>query len=492
MKKILIIRFSSLGDIILTFPVLKNIKLNDKNIKIFYLTKKNFSAVLRSNPNVDKVLEFNGFLNTISLLRKEKFDILIDLHSNLRSFIFTRFIISKIKIRYNKDSIYRRLFVNFRYISPRLKKHVVEKYLETISKLGFKIYSKDLEIENVNLSQQLEKKPKKILIIQTAFLGDLFLTLPMIKEIKSKIKDSYVAILIRGENEKAVEKVEGIDEIISDWKTERSFFSEFKRLLTLIKSKNFEIAIIPHRSLRSAMLAFLAGIKIRIGFDIKPASLFYTHVLPFEWLIHDSKRNSMLLSPLIGTNLIEFPEIKEDLGEKFSILSKISPLIVLNTSSVWPTKRWPDYKFIELSLKLYEKYKAPVVLIGSKKEESYIKNIENALREKCINITGKTTLGELISIIKKADVLITNDSGPMHIASATSTPVIAIFGPTTRELGFYPWGKHARVIEKKIKCRPCRLHGSNLCPRGHFLCMKTIKVNDVLNETQKILKYKYG
>lgn len=496
MKKILIIRFSSLGDIILTFPVLRNIKLNDKNIKIYYLTKKSFSDILKSNQDVDEVVEFDGLFKTIKKIKDLKFDAVIDLHSNLRSFIFRHLVKGDKTVRYNKDSLYRRLFVNFRILSARLNRSVVEKYLKTVEELGFKVYSANIELNTTRFLPEIKKKINKILIIQTAFLGDLILTLPLVREIKNKIPDSYIAMLVRAENVNAVRDVKQIDEIITDNKKEKSFFAEFFRILSILKSKKFDIALIPHRSLRSALLGYLSGIKIRIGFDIKPQSFFYTHRVPFEWLVHDALRNNMLLSPLISNESIIFPSISHhvdslSIKEKIDNIVKNKPVITINPSSAWETKRWPDYKFTKLVEEIYNRYSVPVIFTGSKKESEYISGMEKILGNKCINMAGKTSLSELIYLIKESALLITNDSGPMHIASATSTPILAIFGPTTRELGFFPYGSRSVVMESSIRCRPCTLHGSKSCPRGHFLCMKMIKVRDVLNEVEKILKYKY-
>ncbi len=490
--KILIIRFSSLGDIVLTLPVIKNIKLNDENSEIYYLTKKQFGKILSRNKDIKEVLEFSSVKDLFEIGKKYEFDLIIDLHSNIRSFLACKIIKAQKKIKYDKDSLYRRLFVNFRILSPKLEKHVVERYLSVLEKTNFKIIDKKPDIKNADFSEKLDSKPRKILIIQTAFLGDLMLTLPMIKKIKSEIKDSYISILIRKDTAKAVEGVKEIDEIICDEKKERPFLAEFKRIIELIKNKGFDIAIIPHRSLRSALIAFFAKIKIRIGFDIKPSSFFYTHRIPFSWLVHDAERNFMLLSPLIKEGGIEFPEMKEASNGKFGDIIKIKPLILINPSSVWETKRWPEYKFASLIDKLYSEYSVTPVLIGSGKEKEYCDKIKEIAGDaKCLNMAGKTSLDELVWLIKKSDILITNDSGPMHIATALGVWVVAIFGPTTRELGFFPYSEKSIVLEKDLLCRPCRLHGSRKCPHSHFLCMKLIKVEEVIKAVQKILKYNY-
>lgn len=492
MKKILVIRFSSLGDILLTLPLVKNIKLNEPDSVVYYLTKKQFSGVLSNNSYIDKIISFENLRKTLKELKKENFDVIIDVHSNLRSWFFRHFLKSKIKIKYNKDSLYRRLFVNYRIINPRLEKHTVDRYLEVLEKLNYKIITRELELNYINYENKIEKKKEKnkILVIQTAFLGDLILTLPLIKEIKEKLPKAHISVLVRKENKESVEKIKEIDEIIEDKKKTAGFFEELSRLVNIIKTKKFDIAIIPHRSIRSALIAYLSGIPVRIGFNIKPSSFFYTHKVPFTWMLHDSERNMMLLSPLIKSEKIEFPSLVSEENSIMEAVKKLKFKIGINPSSVWETKRWPYYKFALLINRIFETYRVPVIITGSQKEKQHIQKITDMLEpDRYIDLSGKTSLNDLIHLISHLDVYITNDSGPMHIAAATSTAVIAIFGPTTKELGFFPLGKNSKVIETDLKCRPCRLHGSKKCPHNHFLCMKLISVDEVFKEISKILKY---
>ncbi|MCK5584401.1 MAG: glycosyltransferase family 9 protein, partial [Elusimicrobiales bacterium] len=164
--------------------------------------------------------------------------------------------------------------------------------------------------------------------------------------------------------------------------------------------------------------------------------------------------------------------------EKFKISDTLE--IGINPGSAWPTKRWPKERYAKLIKLLHKKYKKKILIIGSKNEIPWNKDIEDmAGKDSCINLTGKTTIEELMALIKDLKLFITNDSGPMHIAAASGIEVIAIFGPTTKELGFFPYSEKSFVIEENLECRPCALHGSKKCPRGHFLCMNLISVERV-------------
>lgn len=486
-KNILVIRLSSLGDIILTFPVLKNIKKNIPNSKIYYLVKKKYADILKANPDVDEVVLFEGLLKTLQKLKKIDFDYIFDLHSNIRSFILRKFIKAKFKTRYKKHSFLRYLFVRFKYISPKLERHVVEKYLQTLTDVGLQIFTRDVKIDFFSLKKEgISYRPQKIIIVQTAFLGDLLLTLPIVEKIKKAYPYVRIGFVVRDKNSDVIKTIEGIDLIYEDKKTKEKLKSFF-RLLKAIKSERFDIAIIPHRSLRSALLCYLAKIPIRIGFDIKPISIFYTEKVPFNWSIHDAERNMMLIRSIVKETYVSFPKILL----KNDNLNIPQPFIVVNPSSIWNTKRWPDYKFVKLITRILENYDIKVVLIGGIDEKNYVDKIEQKLpKNLVINICGKTSLIELIETIKKAKLLITNDSGPMHIAASVGTPVVAIFGPTTKELGFFPYSKDSLVVEENLRCRPCRLHGSNKCPHKHFLCMKLVSVDDVFECVKKFIEYR--
>jgi heptosyltransferase-2 len=120
-----------------------------------------------------------------------------------------------------------------------------------------------------------------------------------------------------------------------------------------------------------------------------------------------------------------------------------------------------------------------VVFIGGAKDTGTMQQILSYMKEKPLNWVGETTLKELIALIGRCQTFLTNDSGPLHIAVATRVPTVAIFGPTTKELGFFPYGSGHIVIEKDLPCRPCSLHGTNKCPLDHFKCMNLITPEEV-------------
>jgi heptosyltransferase-2 len=162
-------------------------------------------------------------------------------------------------------------------------------------------------------------------------------------------------------------------------------------------------------------------------------------------------------------------------------------LIGINAGSAWFTKRWPKERWAGLIKKLAFTHRSRIMMVGGPGEAAWNNEIARlAGSENCLDLTGKTDISELIGLIAGLKLFITNDSGPMHIAAALGVPVAAVFGPTTKELGFFPYGEKTEVIETGLKCRPCALHGSNECPRGHFLCMKLITADKVFDAAERL------
>ncbi|MGL5664423.1 MAG: glycosyltransferase family 9 protein, partial [Cetobacterium sp.] len=160
-------------------------------------------------------------------------------------------------------------------------------------------------------------------------------------------------------------------------------------------------------------------------------------------------------------------------------------IIAVAPGSKWFTKKWPLEYFNEVIDLLVENGKK-VIIIGGK-DELYL-NVN--IQQDVLDLRGKTTLLELAEVLKRVKVVLTNDSSPIHIASACKkTSILAIFGPTVKEFGFFPWSENSEVLEiENLSCRPCAIHGGDKCPKGHFKCMLDIKPKQVYEKILQILK----
>lgn len=495
-KKILVARFSSLGDVILTAPVFKNLRQSLPDAHLTLAVKEKYAGAMENNPDIDQIIalkEGESFFSFAGKINKENFDLMIDLHNNLRSHLLS--MLSNIPeiLRYKKAFWERRLFVAKKIKKPELERHTIDRYLEPLKKLGIepKFFIPEIYPDN-SLKKRIQ--PLRILVVQTAFLGDAVLTTPIFSALKQTFPKSKISVLCTPEINEIFSDNKNIDEILVMDKRgkDRGFLSIF-RWSKLLKNR-FDIALLPHRSFRSAFLIWCAQIPKRIGFNISQGKWFLTDTVSFDWKTHDSERNLKLLETM-GIKNIK-PEIQVPL-KSFSFdfdaflkqysIPKDSMIVGMNPGSVWKTKRWiPEY-FAQVADKLIEEYHCNILLFGSPKDSEAVNAVVKSMKHTSVNLCGKTDLKSLVYLISKCQLFVTNDSGPMHLACASHIPVVAIFGPTTKELGFFPYGEKSKVIEIDCSCRPCTLHGGNQCPLGHFKCMRDVRPKMVYDACRAFL-----
>jgi heptosyltransferase-2 len=342
-KKILIIRLSSLGDVVLTTPVIETLKTKFPQSRIFFFTKTQYGDVLRNDPRIFSLLEFDshgkykgfsGFSRLVSELRSYDFDMLVDLHANWRSFLVRRLTKSKIKLKYHKRLLSRFMMVYFKFL--------------------------------------------KIKPIQTI--------------------DSYLKVLR----------------------------------------------------------------KIQI---------------------HAPNKTTMIFLNQDGVAFVEHFLLEER-------VKKDDIVIGVHPGAKWETKRWDEEKFRQVCQTLIRKHRCRIILFGDVGDEKLVQTISKDIPdEKLIKVIG-LPLGKFMSLIKRCDCLVTNDSGPMHVAQALRVPVVTIFGPTHPQLGFAPVGSKNVVLCANVECSPCSLHGKRKCHKKSRLCMDLVQPEMVVEAVESLLKDK--
>jgi heptosyltransferase-2 len=492
--RILVIRLSSLGDVVLTGAVYRNLKAHWPGAKITVLTKPAFAPFLEGHPAVDEVLVFRGLFQAVREIRLRAFTHVLDLHATWRSFWLSSLSGAPERLRYRKDALARRLYVWARRPSPSLERHTLDRYLECLRPWGVPIRHRGPELSEWGRRSAAPRPSfRSVVVIQTAFLGDAMLTIPLLKRTRSAFPSAHLTVVCRPETAE-VFRAAGADEVIEDPKRGASRPS---RVLALAKSlRGRDLALIPHRSFRSALTAALAGIPRRVGFGRSAGRWLLTDRVPFSWLLHDAERNLSLLSPFTDAAAGADPSAPGEPSIAAAAGSAQAeamtrdlkrPIIGLHPGSVWATKRWLAPRFAQLAAELARETGGTVVLIGGASDAETAAAIERDSGGACLNWVGRTDLKELLSVVARFDLFITNDSGPMHVATAFGVPTLALFGPTTRELGFFPYGEGHEVLEAPLACRPCGLHGARTCPEGHFLCMKLITVDQALEAARRLL-----
>jgi heptosyltransferase-2 len=341
--------------------------------------------------------------------------------------------------------------------------------------------------------------PEKILVLQTSFIGDTVLTLPLISQIKARFPASRLSVLCGPLGKELLQDHPDIDDILVDdkRKADKGPYGLWRKAAAL-KRLRFSMAITPHKSLRSALLLCLAGIPCRVGFrESKGWFLFHRRVSRNPQK-HDVERNLALLEPFGFSpqhvpprpKLPVTPDAREAVRRLFGSMSIDTTrlMIGINPGSVWPTKRWSAEGFAELIRLLKSEYACEVLLFGGPEDVPIVSHINARSGGVAADLAGKIALRDLAAALSACRAFITNDSGPMHIAAACDVPTVAIFCATTPALGFYPYSTDAVIVEKELPCRPCGSHGGRRCPLGTEDCMRLIPAQRVFLAVKQLLE----
>lgn len=331
---------------------------------------------------------------------------------------------------------------------------------------------------------------KKILIIQTAFPGDVILTTPLIQATHKAFPAAEIDFLTTPICENLIETDPELHRVIVFDKRgrQRGMRQLFQFARNLKQSGGYDLALVPHRSMRSGFVAWLARIPVRIGFDTSAASFLFTQTIKYRADLHEIDRNLQLLNDYLQVSAQLSPQIFPDAIDQSKIdeyflaneISETHTLLAIAPGSVWATKKWPKENFVELCNRLAEMFPHPIFLIGGKEDAGLCRWIKQNASGKIFNTAGRFTFRESAALLARCQVLVCNDSAPLHLGVAVDTPVVAVFGPTVPEFGFYPRGEKHTIIQKSLSCRPCGIHGGHKCPTGTFLCMISIKPLDIL------------
>lgn len=312
---------------------------------------------------------------------------------------------------------------------------------------------------------------QKILIIQTAFIGDVILATPLIGNLKSQFPDAKIDFLVKNGNQTLLKNDPDLNEILVFDKKKK--VASLIVLLKNIRTNKYDLIINLHRFASSGMLTFLSGAKQKLGFKKNPFSFAYTKSFSHEIGNgkHEVDRNLELIKHL-SSNFKRQPKLYPS-SEDFEAIQtyQTENYYCLAPSSVWFTKQAPKEIWLNLIAKLTRE-NATIYLLGGPDDFELCDEIKAKTNtEKVINLAGKLSLMQSAALMKNAKRNFVNDSGPLHLASAMNAPVSAFFCSTTPLFGFGPLSDDSEIIEvENLSCRPCGLHGHKECPKGNFRC----------------------
>ncbi|HEX7337391.1 MAG TPA: glycosyltransferase family 9 protein [Gemmatimonadales bacterium] len=340
--------------------------------------------------------------------------------------------------------------------------------------------SKRANLETAAESAEQARPPltadrSRCLVIQTAFLGDVVLTTPLLSVLAGR--HGPVDVVTTPSAASLLETHPAVRSVIRyDKHGAARGWSGFRRLAADLRARRYDTVYLPHRSVRSAALALFSGAGERIGFAGTGAAVSYTRRVRRPSTGHEVER---LLSLAGGAEAapvsLGLTAADHEQAERWLAAQGMKPgFVALAPGSIWATKRWPYYPELAAALD------APAVIVGGTDDASLAEAIIARAPGRSATAAGALGLRASAALIQRAAVLVTNDSAPLHLATAVGTPVVAVFGPTVPDFGFGPRRRGDIALgHAGLACRPCSRHGPQRCPLGHHRCMRDLSVETV-------------
>jgi len=330
---------------------------------------------------------------------------------------------------------------------------------------------------------------KKILIIQTASLGDVILSTPVAEKLHHFYPDADIEYLIKSGYQKIFYNHPFISNVLT-WDKSQKKYDHLWELIKIVRRNRYDLVVNIQRFASSGLITAFSGALVRIGFSKNPLSLFFTKRVSHKIgkgksSPHETERNLKLIESL--TDDSPFPVKLYPSQHDYAKVSqyKTRQYITVAPGSLWFTKQFPEEKWIDF-IRSTDK-DLVIYFLGSPNEKDLCERIiEKSGHVNSINLTGKMSFLESAALMRDALMNYVNDSAPMHLASAVNAPVAAVYCSTVPEFGFGPLSEKRHIIQatEPPKCKPCGLHGFKKCPEKHFECAFKI-TNDQLLEVLK-------
>ena len=324
---------------------------------------------------------------------------------------------------------------------------------------------------------------KKILVIQTAFIGDVVLATSLIETLHQQLPEAKIDILVRKGNESLFQAHPFLNQVLV-WDKKSNKYQNWVGLLIKIRSSQYDVVLNAQRFSATGAWTAFSKAKIKIGFDKNPFSFLFTHTVIHQFSEkgqHEIDRNHQLLSSLFLTK-VAMPKLYPTASDEMAVIHyQQTPYLCIAPASVWFTKQFPVEKWVNFINAL--PFKGPIYLIGGPGDKMLCDQILQKInRRSVVNLAGRLSFLASAALQKKAVLNYVNDSAPMHFASAVNAPVVAVYCSTLPNFGFGPLSNCSFIVQtnEALTCRPCGIHGKKQCPLKHFDCAKTIKMDQLI------------
>jgi lipopolysaccharide heptosyltransferase II len=363
-------------------------------------------------------------------------------------------------------------------------------------------FSLNQMVEKTCQVYQEVRQQKKILITKLGALGDLVLAVPSFRMIRKRFPSAHISLLVSSGLIPLVQRSPYLDELIpydrpspdgkmGKWAAFKSQWNRIFKLAKRLRERHFDFSVDFQNNWRTHLISFLARIPKRYGYRRGIGGFLLTHPVIFWNRNLNPVEHQFQVLKRVGIVHFEdqmelWPEAESEasVAQRFGEhqINHSKPIVgfVMGASPNWPTKSWPVERFAELAKRLIQR-ECQIVLIGTQEDRKLSESFEQTKLNGVLNLTGETNLTQLVSLIKRLDVLVTGDTAPLHIASACGTKIVAVFGPTEPK-SHVPPGKDHTVLVKRIPCQPCY---SGVCRnREKLLCLREISVREVLEAVE--------
>jgi ADP-heptose:LPS heptosyltransferase len=334
---------------------------------------------------------------------------------------------------------------------------------------------------------------KKILLIQTSFIGDIILLSSAIENVYRHLEPEGIDILINQNSESLYRHHPLLRNILS-WDKKQHKYKNLIRLIRQVRNEKYDVVLNFHRYFSTGLLTASSKATLKAGFSDNPLAFTYDKKVPFTFHdnLHEVDRNHLLLKmalpDLQSAVMSRRPVLYPSTGDRARVsIYQRNDYLCICPSSVWFTKQLPRDRWVNLIHML--DFKGSIYLLGAPDDYRLCEDIKLNFDDKVINLAGELTLLQSASLMQKAVINYVNDSAPLHLASAMNAPVCAFFCSTVTDFGFYPLSDFSEVLqtEGNLYCRPCGKHGYACCPERHFRCayeISLVKAVQVFHEAQ--------
>lgn len=336
---------------------------------------------------------------------------------------------------------------------------------------------------------------ERILVIRLSAMGDVLLTTPVIRWLKHRFPDSTIDFLVKRRFAPILANNPYVDHVLAF--DSDGGGSELIQRAKEIRASKYTRVLDLQTNPRSILLGWLSNAPVRRFY---PGRWKRYHLVRFKRFLNDA----FAPIPLRMLKTLQNWGVKDDgLGLDFVLDADVrswaekqriqtgwqegDPYLIIAPSAGRKTKRWPEERFTEVGIH-FHKQGFRIGLVGGTSDDECCDRVAASIHTDVLNLAGRATLQQTAAFIEGSHLLITNDTGVMHMGAAVNSPILAVFGPTSEHLGFFPFRAESIIVEKKMNCRPCSYHGTDECPIIHFKCMLEIPSDDVILAAENLLK----